>query len=131
MEIRFTNSPQETKQMDTEQLRKHFLVRKLFQDDTVQLTYSHYDRMIIGGIKPVNKTLPLPKEEEFKSDFFLERREIGMINVGGPAAIIVDKKEYNLAKLDCIYIGKGTKDVKCRSRSKKDPALLYLLSAPA
>ena len=131
MQIRFQNSPQETKTMDTEQLRENFLVQNLMQDDTVQLVYSHYDRMIIGGVKPINKTLTLPNHPELKAAYFLERRELGIINVGGPAAILVDKKENNLAKLDCIYIGKGTSDVKFRSRSKKDPALLYLLSAPA
>ena len=131
MQIRFQNSPQETKMMTTEQLRENFLVQNLMQDDTVRLVYSHYDRMIIGGSKPINKTLALPNHPELKADYFLERREIGIINVGGPAAIITDKKEYNLAKLDCIYLGKGTRDVKFRSRSKKDPALLYFLSAPA
>ena len=131
MEIRFQNSPVETKEMDTDQLRKNFLVQNLMQDDSVQLVYSHYDRVIIGGAKPINKTLVLPNHPELKADYFLERREMGIINVGGPAAILIDKKEYNLAKLDCMYIGKGTRDVKFRSRSKKDPALLYLLSAPA
>lgn len=131
MQIRFQNSPQETKTMTTEQLRENFLVQNLMQDDTVQLVYSHYDRMIIGGVKPVNKTLALPNHPELKADYFLERREMGIINVGGPAAILIDNKEYNLAKLDCMYIGKGTADVKFRSRSKKDPTLLYLLSAPA
>jgi 4-deoxy-L-threo-5-hexosulose-uronate ketol-isomerase len=131
MQVRFQNSPEETKGMDTEQLRKNFLIQDLFRDETLQLVYSHYDRMIIGGAKPINKTLALPNHPELRADYFLERREIGIINVGGPAAIIADKKEYNLAKLDCIYIGKGTRDVKFRSRSKKDPALLYFLSAPA
>jgi 4-deoxy-L-threo-5-hexosulose-uronate ketol-isomerase len=87
--------------------------------------------MIVGGAKPVNKILSLPNEEELKSDFFLQRREIGVINVGGPALVIVDQKEFELSKLDCIYIGMGSKEVKFRSRSRKDPAMLYLLSAPA
>ena len=131
MEIRFQNSPAETKQMDTEQLRQNFLVQNLMQDDTVQLVYSHYDRVIVGGVKPVNKTIVLPNHPELRAEYFLERRELGIINVGGPALIIADKKEYVVNKLDCFYLGKGTKDVKFRSRSKKDPALLYLLSAPA
>jgi 4-deoxy-L-threo-5-hexosulose-uronate ketol-isomerase len=131
MEIRFQSSPEETRRMDTEQLRKHYLVQGLFQSETIRLVYSHCDRLIIGGAMPVNKVLQLPNPEELRAKYFLERREIGVINVGGPAAIIIDKKEYNLAKLDCIYIGKGSVSVKLRSRSKKDPALLYLLSAPA
>src|SRR5262245_36697319 len=123
MEIRFHNSQEETKQMNTEQLRKNFLVSKLMQDDAIQLVYSHYDRMIIGGTKPVSKTIQLPNHPELRANYFLERREMGVINVGGPAAVIIGKKEYNLTKLDCLYIGKGTKEVKFRSRSKKDPAL--------
>lgn len=70
MEIRFQNSPQETKQMDTEQLRKNFLVQNLMQDDTVKLVYSHYDRVIIGGAKPVNKTVVLPNHPELRAGYF-------------------------------------------------------------
>ncbi len=131
MEIRFQNSPQETKQMDTAALRNNFLVQDLMQEDAVRLVYSHYDRMIIGGAKPVNKTLSLPNHPELRSGYFLERREIGIINVGGPALLTADKKEFPLEKLGCVYLGRGTREVKFRSRSKKEPALLYLLSAPA
>jgi 4-deoxy-L-threo-5-hexosulose-uronate ketol-isomerase len=131
MDIRFQNSPEETKEMNTGQLREHFLVEKLMQPDTVQLTYSHYDRIIIGGANPVNKTLELPNHPELRAGYFLERREIGIINVGGPGIVIADKKEYNTGKLDCVYLGKGTQSVKFRSRNKKEPALFYLLSAPA
>lgn len=131
MEIRFHNSPEETRQMDTGQLRKNFLVENLMQDDTVQLVYSHYDRVIIGGIKPVNKTLQLPNHPELRADYFLERRELGVINVGADAIITADGKEFILRKMDCIYLGKGTRTVKFKSKSKKEPALLYMLSAPA
>lgn len=131
MNIRFTNSPAETKQMDTEQLRKNFAVQNLMQDDIVQLVYSHYDRVIIGGAKPVNKTLSLPNHPELRADYFLERRELGVINVGGAGVVIADGKEFSIDKLTCVYLGKGTKQVKFRSRSKKDPAIFYLLSAPA
>lgn len=131
MDIRFQNSPKETSQMNTAQLRENFLVEALMQDDQLKLVYSHYDRMIVGGAKPVNKTIGLPKEEELKSEYFLERRELGIINVGGVAIVTIDGKEYEMNKLDCLYAGMGTAEVKFRSRSKKDPALLYLLSAPA
>jgi 4-deoxy-L-threo-5-hexosulose-uronate ketol-isomerase len=131
MEIRFQNSPDETKQMTTEQLRKNFLVQQLMQDDTVHLVYSHYDRVIIGGAKPVNKTLTLPNHSELRADYFLQRRELGIINVGGPGVVIADGKEFIINKLDCVYLGKETKEVKFKSQSKKDPAVLYLLSAPA
>src|SRR5438105_3733906 len=102
MQIRFQNSPTETRQMNTQQLRENFLVQNLIQDDAVNLVYSHYDRMIIGGAKPVNKTLQLPNHPELKADYFLERRELGIINVGGPAVVIADKKEHSLNKLDCV-----------------------------
>jgi 4-deoxy-L-threo-5-hexosulose-uronate ketol-isomerase len=131
MEIRFQNSPQETRQMNTEQLRDNFLVRQLMQDDKVQLVYSHYDRVIIGGAKPVNKTLSLPNHPELRADYLLQRRELGIINVGGAGTVIADGKEFTMNKLDCVYLGKETKDVKFNSNSKKDPAIFYLLSAPA
>jgi 4-deoxy-L-threo-5-hexosulose-uronate ketol-isomerase len=131
MNIRFANSQQETKQMNTEQLRENFLVQDLFRDDQLQLCYSHYDRVIIGGAKPVNKTLELPVHSELKADYFLERRELGIINVGGKGKIVADGNEYELNKLDCLYIGKGTQKVSLSSASKASPALFYLLSAPA
>lgn len=131
MKIRFQNSPAETRQMTTAQLRENFLVQNLMQDDSVQLVYSHYDRVIIGGAKPVNKTLALPNHPELRADFFLQRRELGIINVGGAGLIIADGKEFTTNKLDCVYLGKDTKEVKFKSKSKKDPAIFYLLSAPA
>jgi 4-deoxy-L-threo-5-hexosulose-uronate ketol-isomerase len=131
MEIRFHNSPDETRQMDTEQLRKNFLVQGLFENDAVKLTYSHYDRVIIGGIKPVNKTIDLPNHPELRAEYFLERRELGVINVGGNGVVIADGKEFSINRFDCVYLGKGTKKVKFKSTNKKEPALLYLLSAPA
>ena len=83
MQIRFQNSPVETKQMTTEQLRQNFLIDGLMHPGTIQLTYSHYDRMIVGGVMPTDKPINLPKEEELKANYFLERREMGIINVGG------------------------------------------------
>lgn len=131
MEVRFQQSPKETKGMDTEQLRENFLVQNLMQDDAIQLVYSHYDRVIVGGVKPVNKTVTLPNHNELKADFFLQRRELGIINVGDAGIVIADGKEFTVNKLDCVYLGKETKDVKFKSKSKKEPALFYLMSAPA
>lgn len=131
MNIRFAISQNEAKQMNTEQLRDNFLVGGLMQDDSVQLTYSHHDRVIIGGVKPVNKTILLPNHEELKAEYFLERRELGIINVGGDGIVIADKKEFPIGKFDCVYVGKGTKEVKFKSNKKAEPTLLYLLSAPA
>jgi 4-deoxy-L-threo-5-hexosulose-uronate ketol-isomerase len=131
MEIRFQNSPEETREMDTEQIRKNFLVQNLMQDDTVQLVYSHYDRMIIGGAKPVSKTIQLVNHPELKADYFLERRELGIINVGAKGVVTADGKKYELDKLDCLYLGRGTKKVSFASAGKKEAAVFYLLSAPA
>ena len=131
MEIRFHNSPEETKQMDTEQLRKNFLVENLMQDDVINLVYSHYDRMIIGGAKPATKTLQLSNHVELKADYFLERREVGIINVGAKGIVTADGKKFELDKMDCLYLGKGTKKVSFASKSKNESAVFYLLSTPA
>jgi len=131
MQIRFANSKKETAEMNTEQLRENFLVENLLQDDQLNLVYSHYDRVIIGGVKPVTKKLQLETHPELKADYFLERREIGIINVGGDGIIEADEKKFFPGKLDCVYLGKGTKKVRFASADKKNPALFYLLSAPA
>lgn len=131
MNIRFAISPNETKQFDTEQLRENFLVSSLMQDDTVQLVYTHYDRVIIGGAKPVNKSLSLPNHPELKADYFLERRELGIINIGGAGTVTADGEVFHLNKLDCVYIGKGIKEVSFSSLQPGEPAVYYLLSAPA
>src|SRR3982751_2095818 len=101
------------------------------QDDKVALVYSHYDRMIIGGAKPVHSTLALENHEELKAAYFLERREMGIINVGGPGTVSTDNQSYELDKLDCLYLGKETRDVNFQSHEPGNPALFYLLSVPA
>lgn len=131
MEIRFAQSPQEVATLNTELLRDHFLIQHLFKTDAIQLTYSHYDRMIIGGIMPVNKAVELNNPEELKANYFLERREMGIANVGGAGKVIVDGVEYDLSKLDCIYIGKGAKEVRFISNDPAQPGLYYILSCPA
>ncbi|MBC7889216.1 MAG: 5-dehydro-4-deoxy-D-glucuronate isomerase [Ferruginibacter sp.] len=131
MEIRFQNSPKETASMDTGELRKNFVCESLMQDDTINLVYSHYDRMIIGGVKPVHSTIVLENDEELKAGYFLERREMGIINIGGAGKVLVNGQGYDLEKLDCIYVGKETTDVSFQSQDAGDPALFYLLSVPA
>jgi 4-deoxy-L-threo-5-hexosulose-uronate ketol-isomerase len=131
METRFTNSKKETAAMNTEQLRENFLIENLVQDDKLNLVYSHYDRVIIGGAKPVAKKIQVPTHPELKADYFLERREMGIINVGGEGIIEADGKKFTPGKLDCVYLGKGTKKVIFASANKKDPAEFYLLSSPA
>src|ERR1700753_802527 len=115
MEQRFANSKNEVKQMNTEDLRTNFLIEKIFTADEFQFVYSHYDRVIVGGIMPVTKTNTLSTFSELKAAYFLERRELGVINVGGDGEIKVNDKSYSLSKLDCLYIGKGNKKVSFKS----------------
>ena len=131
IQIRFHNSPAETSRMNAEELRSNFLVQNIMVNDEINFVYSHYDRVIIGGAVPVNKTIVLKTYDCLKATYFLERREIGVINVGGDGEIKVGDKVYNLRKLDCLYIGKGNAKVSFKSKNKKEPAKFYLLSAPA
>ena len=131
MQVRYQHSPTETAQMNTAQLREHFLVSSLMQRDTINLTYSHYDRVIVGGAMPLTDDLKLGTYDALKSEYFLERRELGIINVGGDGEIIADGKKFSLRKLDCLYLGKGTKQVSFQSLNVIDPAKYYLLSSPA
>jgi 4-deoxy-L-threo-5-hexosulose-uronate ketol-isomerase len=117
--------------MKTGELRNAFLTGNLMQDDTVQLVYTHYDRVIIGGVKPVKKGVSLETHPELKADFFLQRREMGIINTGGKGKVRADDGAHELNKLDCLYLGKGVKKISFESADADDPALFYLLSTPA
>ncbi len=131
MQIRFQNSPNETKKMTTAELRENFLIDTLMEDDKVNLIYSHYDRVIVGGVMPLSKTIALPIPEELRADYFLQRREMGIINVGGKGTITAGDKTYELDKLDALYISKGTENVSFGSEDGAAPAIFYLLSSPA
>lgn len=131
MEVRFESSPKETRSMDTEELRQNFLIESLMINDEIKLVYSHYDRVIIGGAKPVSQTLSLETHSELRAEYFLERRELGIINIGGDGIVEADGELINLSRLDCVYVGKGVKSVTFRSREAGSPAVFYLLSAPA
>jgi 4-deoxy-L-threo-5-hexosulose-uronate ketol-isomerase len=131
MEVRFQNSPKETAGMNTAELRKNFLVEQLMVDGQIKLVYSHYDRVIVGGAKPVDSALTLESHPELRADYFLERRELGIINVGGNGSVAVDGETFDLNKLDCLYVGKGAKQVSFKSTDAAKPAVFYLLSSPA
>jgi len=131
MEIRFQCSPNEVKGMNTEELRSNFLIPALMKADVLTLVYSHYDRVIIGGVRPMEKRVVLHNEAELRADFFLQRRELGIINVGGAGEIEADGIKYNLNKLDALYLGKGTQSVSFASKSKEDPASFYIMSTTA
>lgn len=131
MQVRFQHSPKEVSEMKTDELRSAFLITELMQNDAIQLIYSHYDRMIIGGAKPVHQKLFLDADKELRANYFLERREAGIINIGGEGRITAGDHVYNLKKLDCLYIGKGITKVWFESTNANQPAVFYLLSAPA
>jgi len=131
MDIRFQNSPKETASMQTAEIRDNFLCESLMQESKVSLVYTHYDRVIVGGVKPLNQSLVLETEEELKAAFFLERREIGIINVGGTGTISAGDETFKLEKLSCLYIGKGIEKVTFESVDAADPASFFFLSVPA
>lgn len=123
--------PNEVKKMDTAALRDHFIVQNLMTADEVQMVYSSYERFVIGGVKPIHKTLSLDSQDALKSAFFLERREVGIINLGGSGKVEADGQVFTLEKLSCVYLGKGTKDVQFSSTDNSNPACFFLLSTPA
>ena len=131
MQVRFQNSPKETSEMNTQQLRDNFLVQNLMQAGKIELVYSHFDRLIIGGAVPTTAAISLPNEGELKANFFLERREMGIINIGGKGTVTADGEAYAIDKLECVYLGKGTKEVSFTSETAETPAMFYLLSLPA
>ena len=99
--------------------------------NSIELVYTHYDRVIAGGAVPVDGKLQLPNHPELRAEYFLERRELGVINVGGEGTVTVDGKAQVLTKLDCLYTGKGSKEVTFESADPANPAVFFLLSAPA
>ncbi len=115
----------------TQQLRDFFLLTGLNKTDNLNLTYTHYDRLIAGTVIPTQTTIALPTYENLKSSYFLERRELGVINVGGKGTVTVDGTVYVLEKYDCVYIGMGSKEISFESMDSNAPALFYLLSSPA
>ena len=128
---RFAVDPAAAAAMGTDELRHHFHVAGLFEPGRISLTYTHYDRMIVGAAHPVSKELFLESYPNLRAQYFLERREIGIINVAGHGTVTADGKIYDLQKFDCLYIGKGVQEVKFSSKSSKNPAVFYLLSVPA
>lgn len=131
MQIRFQNSPSETSKMSTSELRSNFLIQDLMKMGQINLVYSHYDRMIVGGVVPGKQKIELTNEDELKANYFLERRELGIINVGGKGKVSANGVTYEIDRLECVYLGKGTKEVIFSSDDPSLPAFFYLLSTPA
>ncbi|WP_294964541.1 5-dehydro-4-deoxy-D-glucuronate isomerase [uncultured Flavobacterium sp.] len=128
---RYASSPEAVKKYDTQQLREEFLIDDLMQEDELVLVYSHYDRYIAGSAVPVKGDLALETIDPLKAPYFLERRELGIINVGGSGSVVVEGTTYELGFKDALYIGAGNKEVVFKSDDKNNPAKFYLNSAPA
>jgi len=131
VELRNAAHPNDVKNYDTDKLRKEFLIETVFIQDEVCLVYSMYDRYMVGGAMPVKNQLKLETSDELKSEQFLDRREMGIINVGGAAVIDTNVKVYKVGFKEALYLGKGTHDVVFKSADPKKPAKLYINSAPA
>lgn len=127
---RYAIDPEAYRTFDTKQLRNAFLVESIFKTNQVTAVYSHYDRFILGGIKPSSEVVVLKAFESLKADFFLQRREMGIINVGKRGTITVDGVPYELDNKDALYIGRGAKEIFFSSK-EAEPALFYFNSAPA
>lgn len=131
LDIKHPSHPDDAKHYTTQQLRAHHLIPKLFAEDEALLTYSHYDRIIAGGIMPVKGEVRLTGGKELASDTFLQRREMGIINVGGAGRVIVDGEEYPLQPRDGLYVGMGANDIAFFSDDSACPAKFYINSATA
>lgn len=129
-EFRYAHHPDDVKNYTTEELRHHFLIPKIFVKDEINLTYTMYDRYIAGGAFPVSKKIKLETIDDLKADYFLERRELGIINVGGKGKVTVDGTVFELGHKEALYVGRGNKDVFFEAANGEQP-YFYLNSAPA
>ncbi len=128
---RFASSPDEVMSLDTTRLRKKFLIEKIFEADAFHFTLTHYDRFIAGGTMPIKEELVLPNPDSLKAPYFLDRREMGIINVGGTGTVTADGNSFILQYKEALYISKGTKEVTFASADTNAPAKFYINSAPA
>lgn len=131
MELRTAASPKDAKFYTTQRLREEFLIEKVFFEDEIKLVYSHIDRIITGAAMPVKKSLKLTAGDELRAEYFLQRREMGVINIGGNGNITIDGKKYELGYKDGMYIGMGAKNISFESADAQKPAKFYINSAPA
>ena len=132
MEVRYTTDPQGYKRMTTEELRKMFLIDTLFKNGEINLVYTDTDRAIIGSAVPEDKPLQLQSsKKEMAADYFAQRRELGVFNIGATGKVKAGDNVYELEKYDCLYIGKGTEVIEFSSDDKDNPAQFYIISYPA
>ncbi|WP_456276454.1 5-dehydro-4-deoxy-D-glucuronate isomerase [Bacillus sp. AK128] len=131
MEIRHATNPLDSKQYTTEKLRNEFLIQSLFVKGEINMVYSHYDRVVVGGAIPTGSPLRLDAGDTLQTEYFLERREVGIINIGPKGKVIVEGQEYELNKRDCLYVGLGNKEVSFHSEDIDNPARFYFVSTTA
>lgn len=130
-QLRYASHPEDAKHYDTARLRKEFLVQTLFTKDEVNMVYSMYDRMVVGGAMPVDEVLPLEAIDPLKADYFLTRRELGIFNVGGAGVVVVDGKEFPMNFKEALYLGRGDRNVSFKSNDPAQPAKFYFNSCTA
>jgi 4-deoxy-L-threo-5-hexosulose-uronate ketol-isomerase len=130
-EVRYATNPVDFKSYDTEKIRNEFLIREIMTTGKIKMVYSHYDRLIVGGAVPSGAPLMLEQIDPLKAEYFLQRREIGIINVGNKGIIEVDGESYELEFKEGIYIGRENKKIIFKSADKDKPAHFYFNSAPA
>lgn len=129
LDMRYGVHPNDYKKYDTKELREKFLVEEIFEENNIKLTYTLDDRIIMGGIMPTTEEVILNRVEELGTDYFMQRREMGVINVGSSGSIEIDGKLYTLDEKDGLYIGMGKKELKFRSDNSQNPAKFYIVSA--
>ena len=130
MKLHYFPSPKQTNVLSTEELRENFLIEGLFQPGQINAHYTDLDRMIVGGVLPTGALIPLPSYKETGTSFFLERREIGILNLASPGAVTVAGKRHELGTLDCLYVGLGEKDISFEN-GPNGQAAFYFVSTPA
>ena len=130
-DVRYAVGPRETNQMGTQALRDEFLIDQVFGVDQINWIYTHYDRYIVGGVIPKKVAVKLETIDPLKANFFLERREMGIINVGGNGSVIADGVSYSLEYKEALYLGRGTKEVSFSSENDSSSAKFYINSTPA
>ena len=131
MEVRYSPDAVRFMRMNAEEIRKNFLIENLFQEDRIDMIYSDIDRAVIGSAVPLQNKLELTSAGEIRADYFCQRREMGILNIGAKGIVNVDEKPYELENKDGLYIGRGSRKITFESADAADPACFYLLSYPA
>lgn len=131
MKTRYGVHPEHFKTFTTDQTRDEFLVQEVMQAGKIELVYSHYDRFVFGGVVPTTSAIDLPNDDDLRAAYFLERRELGVLNLGGAGSVTVEGTTYELNRFDCLYVSRGSKAVSFASKDGDQPAHFYLNSAPA